>query len=63
MTRACTRPGCDGEIEDDGFCDTCGRAPEAVGAPASAPATGPATAAGGPPTAGGPATAAGGPAT
>ena len=44
MTRACTRPGCDGEIEEDGFCDTCGRAPEAAPAAsavsgASAPAS------------------------
>ncbi|GAA4822243.1 serine/threonine-protein kinase [Actinomycetospora corticicola] len=22
----CVRPGCDGTLEDDGFCDTCGRA-------------------------------------
>lgn len=38
---ACARPGCDGEIEDDGFCDTCGRP---AGAPASS-SGGPATAA------------------
>ncbi len=61
---ACTRPGCDGEIEDDGFCDTCGRAPEAApAAPAAmAPAAmAPAAAAAPgsePATAGGPATAA-----
>jgi serine/threonine-protein kinase PknG len=67
MTQACTRPGCDGEIEDDGFCDTCGRAPEA-GGPVETPASVPAAATGGPATAAGPATAggpaaAGGPAT
>jgi serine/threonine-protein kinase PknG len=48
VTRACTRPGCDGEIEDDGFCDTCGRAPEAAPAAegsAEGSAEGPATAA------------------
>jgi serine/threonine-protein kinase PknG len=47
VTRACTRPGCDGEIEDDGFCDTCGRAPEAAaeGGSSAAPPEGPATAA------------------
>ncbi|NMO92378.1 tetratricopeptide repeat protein [Actinomycetospora sp. TBRC 11914] len=60
MTRACTRPGCDGEIEEDGYCDTCGRAPEAASAGPVPASSGPATAASGP---AGPATAASGPAT
>ncbi len=55
MTRACARPGCGGEIEEDGYCDTCGRAPEAAATAGEA--------VGGPPTAPGPATAASGPAT
>jgi serine/threonine-protein kinase PknG len=60
VTGACTRPGCDGEIEDDGFCDTCGRAPEAAAAGsvvASAPVSAPASVSA-PATAGAPATAA-----
>ena len=56
---ACTRPGCDGEIEDDGFCDTCGRAPETAPAAAAAPAASAAEAA----PAGGPSEPASGPAT
>jgi serine/threonine-protein kinase PknG len=48
---ACARPGCDGEIEDDGFCDTCGRAPEAAGGLPGAPQNGTAGPASGPATA------------
>lgn len=51
----CARPGCDGALEDDGFCDTCGRtAPPATAppvtastGPSAAPDSGPATAASG----------------
>ncbi|MDL5158828.1 tetratricopeptide repeat protein [Actinomycetospora termitidis] len=38
----CTRPGCDGDI-DDGFCDTCGRPQPAAGS--ASPDPGPSTAA------------------
>lgn len=43
----CARPGCDGALEDDGFCDTCGHAPARPRAPA-VPEEGPATAAAAP---------------
>src|SRR2546430_1511444 len=33
---SCARPGCGGEIDEDGFCDTCGLA-AAVAAPVPAP--------------------------
>ncbi|UGQ13730.1 serine/threonine-protein kinase PknG [Yinghuangia sp. ASG 101] len=45
----CNRPGCDGSIDPDGYCDACGRAPLKAGAgaapasSASAPAPAPAT--------------------
>ncbi|WP_083462159.1 serine/threonine-protein kinase [Kitasatospora griseola] len=36
MAEACARPGCDGEIDDDGYCTECGLAPAATGTAASA---------------------------
>ncbi|MEJ2871396.1 tetratricopeptide repeat protein [Actinomycetospora sp. OC33-EN08] len=55
----CARPGCDGEIEADGFCDTCGRvaASDPTGGAGPAGPTGPAE----PADPAGPATAASGP--
>ncbi|MGP4015961.1 tetratricopeptide repeat protein [Saccharopolyspora sp. 5N708] len=32
----CRRPGCSGEVEETGFCDTCGRRPESRRVPQSA---------------------------
>ncbi|WP_018331382.1 serine/threonine-protein kinase [Actinomycetospora chiangmaiensis] len=64
----CARPGCDGALEDDGFCDTCGRAaaPAAPAAPVveEGPATAASVASGlshgsGPPTGSGPSTGSG----
>ncbi|GLZ52029.1 serine/threonine-protein kinase [Actinomycetospora sp. NBRC 106378] len=65
----CARPGCDGTLEDDGFCDTCGRAAVPVptsagaragGATAGGATPGGATPGGGPAPDSGPATAASG---
>lgn len=42
MSEACEREGCDGRIDADGFCDTCGlEAPRAATGPATGPATSP----------------------
>ncbi|MFJ5233932.1 tetratricopeptide repeat protein [Kitasatospora sp. NPDC088391] len=49
MAEACARAGCGGEIDPDGYCDTCGLAPEGAGtASAKASAKASAAVSGGP---------------